>query len=68
MDCEWSSWSNATTCSKTCGGGTQFQTRTIVAHEENGGTFCKGENMQEIGCNAEQCPVGNNLSFLNVSL
>ena len=59
VDCEWSGWSDATTCSKTCGGGKQTQTRTIVRHEENGGAVCVGENMQEIDCNTEECPSGN---------
>ena len=61
VDCEWSGWGNATTCSKSCGGGKHFQTRTIVTHEENGGAVCNGENMQEINCNVEQCPTGIDL-------
>ena len=59
VDCEWSDWSNATTCSKTCGGGKQFQTRIIVTAEENGGAVCIGENIQEIDCNTKECPSGN---------
>ena len=67
VNCEWSGWSNTTTCSKTCGGGKQFQTRTIVTHEENGGAFCIGESMQEIDCNSEKCPAGNIFSALFLS-
>ena len=55
-----------TTCSKTCGGGTQLHTRTIVKHEENDGAFCTGENLQEIECNTDNCPAGNIISVLNL--
>ena len=53
----------ATTCSKTCGGGKQLQTRTIAEHEQNGGALCTGENIQEIDCNTNGCTVGNSLSL-----
>ena len=55
-----------TTCSKTCGGGTQLHTRTIAKHEENDGAFCTGENLQEIKCNTDDCPAGNIITILNL--
>ena len=55
-----------TTCSKTCGGGTQLYTRTIVKHEENDGAFCTGENLQEIECNTDDCPAGNIITITNL--
>ena len=51
----------ATTCSKSCGGGKQLQTRTIANYEENGGALCTGENIQESDCNIQSCLVGNPL-------
>ena len=51
----------ATTCSKTCGGGKQLQTRTIANYEENGGALCTGENIREFDCNIQNCLVGNAL-------
>ena len=63
VDCVWSDWSMATTCSKSCGGGKQLQTRTIAEHEQNGGALCTGENIQEIDCNTNGCTVGNSLSL-----
>ena len=53
----------ATTCSKSCGGGKQLQTRSIAKHEQNGGALCTGENIQEIDCNTNGCIVGNSLSL-----
>merc|ERR1712150_63499 len=56
VDCEWSSWSTATTCSKTCGGGKNLQTRTIVKQQQNNGAHCNGENLRETDCNTTACP------------
>ena len=55
----------SSTCSKTCGTGKQLQTRTITTHEENGGSACSGENIQEIDCNADACPTGNCIATKN---
>ena len=65
MDCVWGDWSMSSTCSKTCGTGKQLQTRTIITHEENGGSACSGENIQEIDCNADACPTGNCITTKN---
>ena len=52
-------------CSKTCGTGKQLQTRTIITHEENGGSACSGENIQEIDCNTNACAAGKFIAALN---
>ena len=56
VDCQWSDWSITTTCSKTCGGGKQLQTRTIVKRAENDGAMCTGGFVREIDCNTQECP------------
>ena len=61
----WGDWSMSSTCSKTCGGGKQLQTRTIKTHEENGGSACSGENIQEIDCKPDACPTGNFIVTMN---
>jgi hypothetical protein len=47
----WTEWS---TCSKTCGGGTQRRTRTITTPASGGGTAC-GETEQTRDCNTQAC-------------
>uniref|UniRef100_H2Y1T3 Peptidase S1 domain-containing protein n=1 Tax=Ciona intestinalis TaxID=7719 RepID=H2Y1T3_CIOIN len=51
----WGSWTNNGTCSLTCGGGIQQQTRAC-----NGGTAgtggCPGSTTQTIACNGQACP------------
>ena len=59
VNCEWSTWSSETACTKTCGGGKQLKFRTILKHEENGGTACAdNDNKSETDCNTATCPVG----------
>ena len=41
------------------GGGKQLKFRTILKHEENGGTACAdNDNKSETDCNTATCPVG----------
>lgn len=49
INCQWSTWS---TCSVTCGGGTQ--TRYHIVEAENGGNPCYGNYSQS--CNTQECP------------
>ena len=58
VDCEWSEWSAATSCTKTCDTGKHLQTRTILTHERDGGAKCPGENIREMDCNTNSCPPG----------
>ncbi|XP_062592704.1 uncharacterized protein LOC134254174 [Saccostrea cucullata] len=52
---EWSVWS---TCTVSCGGGTQTRTRTCTNPEpSNGGADCEGENSQTQNCNTAGCPI-----------
>ena len=69
VDCVWSAWSPATSCTKTCGGGKKLQTRTIIKHEQNGGDECvnwRKHNVKETDCNTDECPPGKSLFILFV--
>lgn len=57
VNCVVSDWSQWTTCSKSCGGGTQTRNRTIEVPAANGGTACPTEMSQTQVCNAHVCPV-----------
>jgi len=48
---EWSDWSM---CSATCGGGIQYQTRTVLAPPDEGGEPC-GALVQEQECGVTTC-------------
>lgn len=61
VDCEYSPWQNNGTCSATCGGGKQLQTRTVTKNAEYGGT-CDGSLSQEIDCNTQPCPINCQVS------
>ncbi|XP_022085075.1 A disintegrin and metalloproteinase with thrombospondin motifs 6-like [Acanthaster planci] len=53
----WSSWQTQGSCSKTCGGGQQTQTRSCNNPlPQNGGAYCQGSSFQIISCNVQPCP------------
>jgi hypothetical protein len=54
QDCVVSDWSAWGTCSKTCGGGTQSRTRTIVTPAADGGTACPSLS-ESRDCNTQAC-------------
>ncbi|XP_067048693.1 coadhesin-like isoform X1 [Acropora muricata] len=51
----WSSWSPFSMCTKSCGGGTQFRTRTCSNRAQP--QLCPGPFRQGQPCNQQQCPV-----------
>jgi len=55
VDCVVSNWGNWTTCSKTCGNGTQTRTRTIVSPAQFGGSCVSTSETQS--CNTQCCRV-----------
>ena len=59
-DCIWGSWSEWSTCSKSCGGGTQLRVRRVANSETKGGK-CVGEPSEEQDCNTDICPAGIDL-------
>ena len=62
VNCIWESWSSWSTCSITCGTGTQFRIRRIQSHEENGGT-CTGDVTEVSQVNCGTCPAGKKLTI-----
>jgi len=43
VDCKWSPWTQWDLCTRSCGGGMQGRTRSILVPERNGGKRCDGE-------------------------
>ena len=56
VDCEFEEWNQFTTCTETCGGGTQFRTRGTKVSASCGGKECKGKTKEERSCNNNECP------------
>jgi len=83
IHCNLSSWSPWSQCSVPCGGGSQFQNRTILVLPRDGGSECSALFQTQV-CNAQQCPVncavsdvqspcsascgGGNISFIRTIL
>lgn len=55
VNCEVSSWSGWSACDKSCGGGSQTRSRTIVKPASNGGTQCPPLSESQ-KCNTHECP------------
>ena len=57
VDCQWSDWDSWSTCSVTCGSGSQTRTRTELQSAANGGQACQDSNQETQSCNqADSCP------------
>ena len=58
VDGQWSSWTEWSGCSTTCGPGTIGRTRTCTQPSpQNGGQECIGNEADEQICNPEPCPI-----------
>ena len=52
----WSEWGSWTSCSHTCGGGSQTRMRTCTnPPPSGGGADCQGGNSQSQSCNTDEC-------------
>jgi hypothetical protein len=59
LDGSWGAWSFFSTCSVTCGGGTQSHTRLCNNPSPSfGGAACSGSSSENASCNAQPCPTG----------
>ena len=61
-NCLWSSWSEWTPCSKTCGKGQRTKTRTVLRTAKNGGKDCTGNSRRTQQCRMKKCPDVDTLS------
>jgi len=56
VDCEMTAWSSPSSCTKSCGVGTRFQTRTVVVDTQHAGAQC-GSTTWTTDCNQYACPI-----------
>lgn len=54
-DCEMSSWSLWSECTRTCGGGQRFHSRSISKHGQGHGLGCQGSLETVAPCNTQSC-------------
>ena len=55
VNCEWNDWIHGT-CSKSCGGGTRYNTRNERVSEAHGGKPCEGDATIAEPCEIQKCP------------
>lgn len=66
VDGGWSSWEEWSSCSSSCGLGTQMRTRTCSnPFPANMGDNCTGNNAHSRNCFLRQCP-GTSLTFFKI--
>ena len=59
-----SGWTDTSSCTKSCGGGTKTQSRSCQGTVSCGGTnFCTGPSSQTVSCNTQACPVPPTVSI-----
>ena len=59
VDGSWGSWTDWSSCSVTCGGGSQRRTRQCDdPRPRNGGAECPGSDKEIQSCNTENCLLG----------
>merc|ERR1740130_769732 len=56
-DCVMTDWKKTGPCSKSCGGGTMPEARTIQEKESLGGTACPISLLRQAVCNVDTCPL-----------
>ena len=56
VDCEWGSYGEWSSCSKTCGGGEKSRSRLVAKPAFNGGLACEGDTLETKICNGHLCP------------
>merc|ERR1712079_104572 len=65
VDCDWTSWSDWSSCSQTCGAGVREKSRQVKTTAQNDGSPinlrfgspCWGSARQTESCNIQECPV-----------
>eukprot|EP00440_Ansanella_granifera_P067406 gb/GFBE01073112.1/.p1 GENE.gb/GFBE01073112.1/~~gb/GFBE01073112.1/.p1 ORF type:complete len:1141 (+),score=216.96 gb/GFBE01073112.1/:1-3423(+) len=62
IPCEWGTWGDWGTCSKTCGGGLAARFRNVSIPAAHGGSQCMGAVNDTKDCNPELCPLDCKIS------
>merc|ERR1712018_57775 len=58
VDGSWGSWTDWTSCSQSCGGGTEMRGRLCDSPAPAyGGADCQGDGWEQRECNTRPCPV-----------
>ncbi|XP_078378137.1 uncharacterized protein LOC144661308 isoform X1 [Oculina patagonica] len=69
IDGNWSDWGPWSVCTVTCGGGTQFHTRSCNnPPPSNGGLVCIGDSEESRVCNTDECGKPAEITHINTSL
>ena len=56
VDGQWGAWTASGRCSQSCGGGTQYQSRSCDSPAPAiGGDYCQGEPSRYSPCNEKKC-------------
>ena len=56
IDCEWGSYGEWSSCSKSCGGGDKLRSRSKARLASNGGKECVGPDTERSICGQTSCP------------
>ena len=57
----WAEWSQWSTCSKNCSGGTKLRARACAYEPGHPrGKACEGDSVEQASCNTQECP-GNEM-------
>jgi hypothetical protein len=56
IHCQLSTWAAWTTCTKTCGTGSQHKQRSVITYPKYGGNACK-KTYEEQDCGETKCPI-----------
>ena len=63
MNGSFTSWSDFSACSASCGDGTKFRTRTCTQPESaHGGLDCDGDTTETESCKVKECPIDGGFS------
>ena len=67
VDGVWEEWTETSTCSVTCGGGTKTHIRNCVK-PQHGGKACEGDASKTDTCGEEECPSKLILQYLLIPI
>ena len=63
----WEEWTEASTCTVTCGGGNKTYSRKCIK-PQHGGNLCEGDAGKIESCGEQECPGQMQLQFLLIPI